>query len=92
MPEKEKALFSFIDRVNSDSPSIRREDIDSLKAAGWPEEAIYDAVTVCALFNFYNRWTDAAGVHDMAPEAYQLAGKRMAAHGYLPGGGGSASG
>ena len=30
---------------------------------GWTDEAIYSAVSVCALFNFYNRWIDATGVH-----------------------------
>ena len=70
--------------MNSDSGSIRREDIDALKAAGWPEEAIYDAITVCALFNFYNRWCDAAGVHAMTPEQHASGGRRMAERGYLP--------
>jgi len=45
-------------------------------------EAIYYAITVCALFNFYNRWVDAAGVHALSPEAHRQGGKRMAAHGY----------
>jgi hypothetical protein len=39
---------------------------------------------VCALFNFYNRWCDASGVHVMSPEAHALGGKRMAMNGYLP--------
>ena len=36
------------------------------------------AVTVCALFNFYNRWIDAASVHVMSDEAHHQGGKRMA--------------
>ena len=28
----------------------------ALRAAGWDDEAIYFAITTCALFNFYNRW------------------------------------
>ena len=53
-------------------------------AAGWSEEAIYDAVTVCALFNFYTRWVDGTGVSDMPASAYEAAGMRMAAGGYIP--------
>ncbi len=79
---KEKALLSFIDNVNRTSIQIRQEDIDALKAHGWSEEAIYDAVTVCALFNFYNRWIDATGVPDMPAAAYEMSGKRLAEHGY----------
>ena len=63
-----------------------RSDIDALKGHGWTEEAIYDAVTVCALFNFYNRWMDATGVPDMPAAAYELSGKRLAEHGYFQGG------
>jgi hypothetical protein len=40
---------------------------------------------VCALFNFYNRWIDASGVHAMSEEAHREGGKRMAAQGYVRG-------
>ena len=46
------------------------------------DEAIYFAITVCALFNFYNRWIDASGVHALSDEAHREGGKRMATHGY----------
>jgi alkylhydroperoxidase family enzyme len=81
--DREKALFAFIERMNERSSLIRREDIDRVIAAGWTEEAIYDAITVCALFKFYNAWIDATGVHDLPAGAYELSGKRMAAEGYV---------
>ena len=84
IPESEKALFAFIEKVDRASFELRREDVDAVLAAGWSEEAIYDAVTVCALFNFFNRWCDAAGVHPMTPEDHAMGGKRMAERGYLP--------
>ena len=80
--DRDKALFAFLEKMNAQSNLIRREDVDRVKAAGWSEEAIYDAITVCALFRFYNAWIDATGVHDMPPEAYAMSGKRMAANGY----------
>ena len=80
--DKEKALLSFVDNVNRTSIQIQQEDIDALKGHGWSEEAIYDAVTVCALFNFYNRWVDATGVHDLPAEEYIFSGKRLAQRGY----------
>ena len=78
----EKALFAFIDRVNGAPSTVEQADVDGLKQAGWSEEAIYDAVTVCALFNFYNRWIDATGVHDMPAAAYALSGQRLKEYGY----------
>ena len=82
--DKEKALFRFLDLVNRASNTIRAEDVEQVLAAGWSQEALYDAITVCALFNFYNRWIDATGVQDMPAAAYELSGKRMAEHGYAP--------
>jgi alkylhydroperoxidase family enzyme len=81
--DRDKALFGFIEKMNECSNQLRRPDIDRLKEAGWSEEAIYDAITVCALFKFYNAWIDATGVHDLPAAAYELSGKRMAAQGYI---------
>ena len=83
LAEKEKALFRFVDKVNHDSPKITAEDMQPLYAVGWTDEAIYFAITVCALFNFYNRWIDASGVHALSDEAHRAGGKRSAVHGYV---------
>lgn len=83
LAEKEKALFRFVDKVNHDSPRITAEDMQPLYAVGWTDEAIYFAITVCALFNFYNRWIDASGVHPLSDEAHRVGGKRTAVHGYV---------
>ena len=65
-----------------DSTTIGQADIDGVCAAGWSEEAIYDAITVCALFPFYNNWIDATGVSDMPAAAYEMSGRRLATKGY----------
>ena len=85
LDERHKQLFRFIDKVNRQSPQITGEDIQSLYGSGWDDEAIYFAVTICALFNFYNRWIDASGVHAMSEQAHRAGGKRMAAQGYVRG-------
>ena len=68
--------------MNRESTAIGPADVQALEAAGWTQEAVYDAVTVCALFNFYNVWIDATGVQDMSPEAYAASGARLATGGY----------
>ena len=83
LQENEKALFRFVNKVNSRSPDITPEDMKPLYAVGWTDEAIYYAITVCALFNFYNRWVDASGVHPLSDEAHRQGGKRSAIHGYV---------
>lgn len=82
--EREKALFAFIERMNRESATLRHEDVTAVVEAGWSEEAVYDAITVCALFNFFNKWIDATGVSDMPAAAYAASGERMAARGYVP--------
>jgi alkylhydroperoxidase family enzyme len=82
LSEPEKVLFRFVRKVNHDSVSIQPADITALHEAGFTDEAIYYAITVCALFNFYNRWIDASGVHPMSDEAHRAGAKRSAIHGY----------
>ena len=82
LDEQHKALFRFIDKVNHASPTIAEADLEVARAAGWSDEALYFAITVCALFNFYNRWIDATGVHALSEEAHRQGGRRSAQSGY----------
>lgn len=83
LTDAEKVLMHFLDKVNEDSPRISPDDMTPLYAAGWTDEQIYYAITVCALFNFYNRWIDATGVHALSDEAHREGGKRSAAGSYV---------
>jgi len=81
--DDERALFAFIAKVSVDSRGVRQADVEAVRAAGWSDEAIYDAITVCALFRFYNTWVDASGVSDMPAIGYRMSGERLARHGYV---------
>jgi len=80
--EKDRALFQFLAKMIEDSTTITHGDADAVRAAGWSDEALYDAITVCALFQFYNNWIDATGVSDLPAFAYEMSGKRLATTGY----------
>lgn len=80
---EEKVLLRFVENVNNEPHSISQKDIQGLHQAGWSDEQIYYAMTVCALFNFYNRWVDAAGVHALSDEGHREGAKRSAAQGYV---------
>jgi hypothetical protein len=84
IPEKDRALYSFIKKIVQDSTAIGPADLDAARRAGWSDEALYDAITVCALFQFYNTWIDATGVGDMPAFAYEMSGQRLATQGYAP--------
>jgi uncharacterized peroxidase-related enzyme len=79
----EKALLRFTAKITRNLPAITGEDVEQARAAGWDDEAIYYAITTCALFNFYNRWITATGVPEMSLEAHRLQGQNLARRGYI---------
>ncbi len=83
LPENEKALLRFVAKVTKDLPSITAADIEGLREIGWADDAIYYVITVCALFNFYNRWITSSGVHAVSHEGHRCRAKVMAQSGYI---------
>ena len=82
LDEPRRALLRLVAKITTDLPSIGVSDIDAVRAAGWDDEAIYFAITTCALFNFYNRWISAAGVPEMSEEGHRQQGRALAVRGY----------
>jgi uncharacterized peroxidase-related enzyme len=85
LPEKEKALLRFVRKVTLDAASITAADTQQLNQAGWDDASIFYAISACALFNFYNRWISASGVHPVSDQAFKSLASRMAAKGYIRG-------
>ena len=79
---KDKLLLRFVGKVTKNLSRVNADDIAALHAGGWDDEAIYYAITVCALFNFYNRCIDASGVHALSDEAHRQGALRSASTGY----------
>lgn len=84
LPERDKALLALVEKIVLQPNGITEADMNAARRAGWTDEAIYDAITVCALFKFYNTWNDAAGVGALPPEGYAMTAKRLATEGYAP--------
>ena len=64
-------MLRFVAKVTRELPGVTGADVERVRAAGWDDEAIYYAITTCALFNFYNRWITATGVAEMSEEAHR---------------------
>lgn len=56
--------------------------IAQCRTAGWSPGAIYEAISVIALFNFYNAWVDCSGVEPLTAEGYTASGRRLKERGY----------
>lgn len=57
-----RALCDFAVRVTRELGSVRREHLDELRAHGWSDEQIHDAVQVIGIFNYYTRLAEALGI------------------------------
>lgn len=73
-------LLVLIEKAARNASTVTVEDVDAVRAAGWSDEAIYDAITVCALFAFYTTWVDGSGVPGL--DDYSASGNRLATQGY----------
>lgn len=83
LQENEKALLRFVRKMTIDLPSITELDVQEVRSAGWLDEAIYYTISVCGLFNFYNRWITVSGVHAVSNEGHRSRAKMIAREGYV---------
>jgi alkylhydroperoxidase family enzyme len=54
--------MEYVELITRAASRSTTEDVEKLRAAGWTEEQISEAVYIAALFAFFNRVADAFGV------------------------------
>jgi uncharacterized peroxidase-related enzyme len=57
-----RALCDFAVALTHKPATVDGSQIDSLRAGGWSDPAIHDAIQVIAYFNYINRVADAVGI------------------------------
>lgn len=66
-----KPILAYVGKLTR-TPSLMAEaDAARVYAAGWEEQALFDAVSVCALFNLMNRIVEGSGIKSNPLEADQ---------------------
>jgi len=79
--DRVRPLLSYLGKLTRDPSKVSPVDARAVLAAGWDERALHDAVSVCALFNFMNRFVNGLGI--TADDDYSaVSGTRLADHGY----------
>jgi uncharacterized peroxidase-related enzyme len=79
--DRMKPLLRYAGKLTLTPAKITPPDAQAVLAAGWDEQALNDAVAVCALFNMMNRLVEGLGI--TAGEGYfGTAAGRLAGAGY----------
>ena len=76
-----KPVLRYVRKLTLTPAKMTQSDADAVFAAGWDERDFHYAVTICALFNFYNRWLDGHGIKG-TPDVHALNGRVLYEHGY----------
>ncbi|WP_373486712.1 carboxymuconolactone decarboxylase family protein [Blastomonas sp.] len=60
--EKLKPILAYVGKLTRTPALITEADALAVYAAGWDEQALFDAVSVCGLFNLMNRIVEGSGI------------------------------
>ena len=77
--DKLKPVLHYVAKLTLRPSRMNDEDTQAVLAAGWDEKALFDAVCVCALYSFMNRYVDGAGLASDPLELRRM-GRQLAAH------------
>ena len=80
--ERLRPVLAFVHKVTLNPSKTTQSDVDAILEAGWDEQAIEDALGVCALFNFMNRLVDGYGLESPSREQLTAMAKGINTHGY----------
>ncbi|MPZ25944.1 MAG: peroxidase [Micromonosporaceae bacterium] len=79
--ERMRPVLRYVHKLTLTPSRISPADAAAILSAGWPEQALHDAASVCALFNLMNLLVDGLGV--TADDTYfPTSADRLASVGY----------
>ncbi len=61
---KLKPLLAYVAKLTKSPSRMTARDAEPVYEAGWDEQALFDAISVCALFNMMNRIVLGSGIID----------------------------
>lgn len=62
--ERMKPILAYVGKLTRSPSRMVAADAQAVYDAGWDEQSLFDAISVCALFNFMNRIVEGAGIKD----------------------------
>lgn len=55
-------MLAYVEKVALDPPSVSRQDLESLRLAGFDDTAILQINLIASMFSYFNRVADGLGV------------------------------
>jgi alkylhydroperoxidase family enzyme len=77
-----RATLGFLEKLTLRPADVTRADADAVRAAGVSDEALIDAIHVCALFSMIVRLADSLGWDVPSYESFAERADAMLASGY----------
>ena len=78
-----RPVLDFAHKLTLTPGAIDQVDIDTVRAAGWSDQAVEDIINVVSLFASLNRLVDGLGIAG-SPAVFEKSGPMIAQHGYGP--------
>jgi uncharacterized peroxidase-related enzyme len=75
--ERMKPVLRLVRTLTLTPARITPADVAAVYSAGWDEQAVHDAVSVGALFNFMNRFVEGLGI-SAGPDYFRVSSERLA--------------
>ena len=67
-------VLNYIRKLTLTPTRMTQADADAVYGAGWSERALYDAIQICCLYNFMNRFVEGIGLTPI-PEQFDMEGR-----------------
>jgi alkylhydroperoxidase family enzyme len=77
-----RATLGFLEKLTLHPAEVTRDDANAVRAAGVSDEALVDAIHVCALFSMIVRLADSLGWDVPSYESFSARADQMLATGY----------
>jgi uncharacterized peroxidase-related enzyme len=74
-------ILLYVKKLTLEPSSLGKSDVELVLSAGFTEEELKDAISVCAIFNFFNRIVEGHGIAENS-DTYDISVAMVNKHGY----------
>ena len=80
--EELKPVLKYVRKLTLTPYKMIAADAEAIYGAGWDDQALVDAASICAIANYYNRFVDGVGIDVSSAVARETGGAILPTIGY----------